>query len=159
MSEKKKSRGRPRIYKDDAEKQKAFRERKKEQFKKQEKKIKELEALVRKESDQQIDKKKSWFNWTFQDVKKSRTEQLLDCRRELKEILGEYSIHSPITILVDEVLRKATSSTKYLNQIIRNEVINSSRKFDETIFNLTVLQMINSELTQRTSEIDIDYEI
>jgi hypothetical protein len=156
MSEKKKSRGRPRIYKDDAEKQKAFREKRKEQFRKLEGKIKELEKKVAKDLDQQLDKNQPWYNWTFQEIKTMRTKQLQEYKKELEKNLGKRSIHSPLRVIVEEVL----SETEVLDaSLIRYEVLRSAREFDNTLFNSSVLQLVNMELGNRISEIDFDREI
>jgi hypothetical protein len=152
----KKSRGRPRIYKDDAEKQKAFREKKKEQFQQLEERIEDLETILDKELALRLDKKQPWFNWTFQEIKTMNTKELQNTKRELERVLDKRSIHSPLKIIVEEVLEKSKVQE---DSLIRNEVLRASREFDNILFNSAVLQLVNLELGERISEIDIDREI
>lgn len=156
MADEKKSRGRPRIYKDDAEKQKAFREKKKERYQKLEDRIEELETLVDKDTSQKLDRNLPWFNWTFQEIKKMSTKELQEAKKELEKALDKRSIHSPLRVIVEAVIGESESSE---NKLIRNEVIRSAREFDKTLFNSTVLQLVNTELGKRISEIDFDQEI
>ena len=153
---KKKSRGRPRIYKDDAEKQKAFREKKKEQYQKLEEKIEELETLVDQDIDTRLDKKQPWFDWTFQEITTMSTKKLQETKKELEKTLDKRSIHSPLRVIVKDVLGKAEIQE---DSLIRFEVLRSAREFDNTLFNSAVLQLVNIELGKRISEIDFDHEI
>jgi hypothetical protein len=159
LSKEKKSRGRPRIYKDDAEKQKAFREKKKEQYQQLEKRIKELEATLDKDSDEEIDEELPWFDWTFQDLQQMSINQLQEYKRDIMGKLDRYSLHSPIKVIVDKLLGKLDKLEYNSTILIRKEVLRSAREFNESLFNSTILELINHQLMSRTSEIDIDYEI
>lgn len=152
----KKSRGRPRKYKNDAEKQKAFRERKKKEILKLEKEKEKLESIVTQDIENKLDEEVLWFDWTFQDLKEKSTKVLHDYKNKLEKSLRRTSINSPIKIIVSEILEK---SDDFSSSFIRNEVLHSSREFDITLFNVTVLQLINEELSKRMSDIDFDYEI
>ncbi|NPD90610.1 MAG: hypothetical protein HGN29_18010 [Asgard group archaeon] len=156
MAEKKKSRGRPRIYKDDAEKQKAFREKKKEEFETLLERFEKLEAITNKDFDKQLDEKQPWFDWTYQDIKKMSTKDLQDFKKELEKALGKRSIHSPLKVIVGKALGEIKTAT---DSLIRHDVLRSARSFDNALFNATILQLINIELGNRISEFDFDQEI
>ena len=156
MANNKQSRGRPRKYKNDAEKQKAFRERKKKEILKLEKEKEKLETIILKDLEQKIDKKSIWFDWTFYDLKRKSTKELQDCKREIERKLRRISMYSPIKIIIEDILNKAGDLESVL---IRNEVIHASREFDIALFDVTVLQLINDELEIRMSNFDFDHEI
>jgi hypothetical protein len=157
LSEEKKSRGRPRKYKDDAEKQKVFREKKKEQFKQLEERINELEAIIEEGTDPEKEKKMPWFSWSFQNLKDLNINELQEYKREIKKILGRQSIHSPVKIIIDKVIKK--SQENVADVLIRKEVLKSARAFDESLFHLTILHLINNQIVSLADEIDLDYEI
>lgn len=152
----KKTRGRPRIYKDDAEKQKAFREKKKVEFETLLERYERLEAIVNKDFDKQLDEKQPWFDWTYKDIKKMSTKDLQDSKKELEKALEKRTIHSPLNVIVEKVLDENDDAS---DRLIRHNVLHSVRNFDNTLFNATILQLINIELGNRISELDFDQEI
>jgi len=156
VTEKKRPRGRPRKYKDNAEKQKAFRENKKKHIESLEDRIKELEIIFDANIDKKIVKKQAWDNFTFQDIHALSTDQLKNYRVELKKLLGNKTIHSPIRVIIEEVLSEIKSLS---DRNIRNEILLSTRNYDNSLFNSTMLHLINLELGTRIDDIDIKKEI
>ncbi len=148
MSEEKK-RGRPRIYQDDAEKHRVFRQKKKEEIQKLKEKIAELD-----EESISIQSKYPWFDWTKNDLTKMSVKELQDFRKELRKV-SKVSIYSPIKIIIDDYVKKSKASKHTISQ----DILESSRDFNEELVHTTIAYLIELELSTREIDTAYDYEI
>ena len=92
-----------------------------------------LEAIANKDFDKQLDETQPWFDWTYQDIKKMSTKDLQGFKKELEKALDKRSIHSPLKVIIEEVLGK---SEILEDSLIRYEVLRSVRDFNNC-FNCT----------------------
>lgn len=146
LTEEKKKRGRPRIYKDDAEKHRAFRQKRKEEIKKLEEKVAQLEQSVKSDYP--------WFDWTMTDLAEMSIKDLQDFRKELRKA-SKVSIYSPIKVIIDDFIKNSKSSKKTLSQ----DIIENSNRFSEELVHTTIAYLIELELSTRDIDSEYDYEI
>ena len=97
-----------------------------------------------------------WHSWTFKQLKNKDEETLQTSKTKIIKKLKGHTLLDPLKVIVDELLEKASSKD---NKLIRNEIIKSSRIFDEILIDSTFLYLIELELSLRSEDEEFDYEI
>jgi hypothetical protein len=108
MPEKKETRGRPRKYATNAERQKAYYERKKKRRKELERKVRKLEkAMIKKEEEQfrfidmDSERETSWERYTPEEIATMTTPEILKNLKELKELVaGSLLLNNPLQRII-----------------------------------------------------------
>ncbi|NHJ39233.1 MAG: hypothetical protein FK731_04310 [Asgard group archaeon] len=161
MTEKKKSRGRPRIHETNAARKKAYRERKKAERLKMEERIKELESkLIDLDSIKEEDYEDDLMNLTYHQLGILKTDKLEDYLQKLeKRFDSGFSINNIFNMFQKSIDEFKQNAIEYETKKIIQDVDEKFQKNRKQLHNIILHQMINFELTKRKDAKFVEIEL
>ncbi|MBD3193223.1 MAG: hypothetical protein GF308_21495 [Candidatus Heimdallarchaeota archaeon] len=161
MPEKKETRGRPRKYATNAERQKAYYERKKKRRKELERKVRKLEeAMIKTEEEQfrfidmDFERETLWKRYTPEEIATMTTPEILKNLKELKELVaGSLSLNNPLQrIILGTVIGFSTDSKEGLvnsSELPEIDINKGLADFVEVVQQLTQIHFLEAEIASR----------
>ncbi len=161
LTEKKKSRGRPRIHETNAARKKAYRERKKAERLKMEERIKELESkLIDLDSIKEEDYEDDLMNLTYHQLGILKTDKLEDYLQKLeKRFDSGFSINNIFNMFQKSIDEFKQNAIEYETKKIIQDVDEKFQKNRKQLHNIILHQMINFELTKRKDAKFVEIEL
>ena len=151
MPEEKRSRGRPRIYKTNAERKKAYRERKKAERLELEKKVKFLEKQLSAEQGSDIDLIDTKDNYflSFKQIRSLKEEELQELADKIaEEIENKIALFDSVKTALDLILGNIEQKLLQENEKIIIEEFNEN--IDSSLFQkLALLYVLQTEINLR----------
>lgn len=161
MPEEKRSRGRPRIYETNAERKKAYRERKKAERLKLEKKVELLEKqLAEKQSkDVNLSTINENKNLSFKEVRLLEEEELLKLSNKItEEIDNKISFYDPVKNTIELIL--GNIEQKLLQETDKLIIEEFNDNIDSSLFQkLAILYVLQTEIHLRQEKNILEEEL
>jgi len=168
LTEKKKSRGRPRVYPTNAARKKAYRERKKEERQELIKQVERLEKQLESKDEKVFTEKVTdpILSLTLAKIESMNSNEL---QRIIDTINNKLTIsnnvHCPLLVILDDFLESNDLSSRFTklkindDKIIALEIQKNYQYFERSLSYLTIRHIIESEIALREHRDTTDYEL
>jgi len=155
LTDEKRTRGRPRIYETNAERKKAYRDRKRAERLAMEQRLQELEGAKKDQFAQD-----SILSLTYSAIKQLDTDSLLKQFKNLDSSLkSTLTLMSPLEIILGALKEYQVKLDIHSDDLIALDVHDNLLKNEELLYKIVIRNVLEVELLKRENKKNDEYEL